>query len=213
MSTTPSPLATSLGMSPLTSSITSSILGGAGAGLFQQPTNTNGTTSSTGSSNSTGSSSTQRTLTPYQSSLQQPLSQYIMQLMQNPQAAVAPFANQARNNINDNYSGLADSLRQQFLGNGGGASGKYGTALAGANVQRLGQLSNSDSGFAQTAAQLPLQGAGLAEQFLGQNFGQTTNGTQTGSTSSNGTSSQTSSTGNPLLTGLGSILSLFAGGL
>lgn len=163
-----------------------------GAGFGSTSASTSGTSSTTGTQS--GTQSTQRTLTPYQSSLQQPLSQYIMQLMQNPQAAVAPFANQARNNINDNYTGLADSLRQQFLGNGGGASGKYGTALAGANVQRLGQLSNSDSGFQQTAAQLPLTAAGLAQQFLGMDFGQTSS--TSGSSGSDTTANQTTSSNN-----------------
>jgi len=43
----------------------------------------------------------------------------------------------------------------------------------------LGALQGVDTSAAMTAATLPLSGAQLAEQLLGQNFGQTTTGAST----------------------------------
>lgn len=192
--------------SPLTTGLADAMLGGATAGLLNQPTNTSGTSSS--STSSSGSSSTQKTLTPYQTALQGPLYEYLINLITNPSQTVAPFLNQARNQVNDNYTGLADSLRQQFLSTGGGTSGKYGLALGSANNQRIGQLSNADSTFANTAATLPLQASSLATNLLGLNFGSTSS---TGSnSSSSGNTQQTQSSGNPVLTGIAGLLSSLA---
>lgn len=156
----------------------------------------NSSTSSNQNSNfsTSGSTNTQRTLTPYQSAIQAPLFSYISNLMTNPGAAIAPFQVQARNNVNANYNGLADSLRQQFLGStGGGGSGKFGMALASGNLKRLSQLSDVDNQFAQTAAQLPLQASSIAQALLGMNFGQTTDTSATGSQQTQGTSKTSSS--------------------
>jgi len=120
---------------------------------------------------------------------------------------VAPAASAAREGINANYSGVADTLRQQFLGGGGGgASGKAGDAGLTSDLARRGQIASSDTGFAQTAAMLPLTAAGLAQNLLGTNLGSTNTGTTTTSgaanTSTAGTSAgTTASTGSSSQTG------------
>lgn len=123
----------------------------------------------------------------------------------NPQEFVAPAASAAREGINQNYTGVADSLRQNFMsGGGGGASGKFGGAALSTDLARRGALANSDANFAATAAALPVTAAGLSENFLNTNLGQTsagtsaTTGTGTTGTTTTGTSTtsgQSSSTG------------------
>ncbi len=155
--------------------------------LSNSPANRTTTSTGTSTQNQSGTSNYNRTLTPYQSALQSPLFGYISNLMTNPQAAVAPFQQAGRDQVSSNYNGLADSLRQQFLSTGGGKSGKYGMALAQGNLQRLGQLSNVDNSFAQTAAQLPLTASNLATNLLGMNFGGTSSTSSTGSGANNQT--------------------------
>ena len=68
---------------------------------------------------------TSRVLTPEQLAAQTQLTQVIHALATNPEQFLAPSQNKARNDVNSNYSGLADSLRQQFMANpGGGSTGK-----------------------------------------------------------------------------------------
>ncbi|HLG99820.1 MAG TPA: hypothetical protein VKX49_26155 [Bryobacteraceae bacterium] len=113
--------------------------------------------------------------------------------MANPQSTVQPFQQQAANQINQNYNGLADSLRQQFLSTGGGSSGKYGMALAQANLQRAGQLAGNDTSFQQTAASLPLEASQIAQALLGMNFGQTSQTSASGNQQQTGASNTSSS--------------------
>src|SRR5579862_536731 len=126
-------------------SFLSSFLGGS-AGFSDQTTNTsqqfNQNTNT--SSNATGSQS--KTLTPYQSALHGPLFQYIMNAMTpaGAEATIAPYTAAARDATSNTYSGLADTLRQQFLSTGNGQSGKFGTALVQGNLQRLGALQGVD---------------------------------------------------------------------
>jgi len=153
---------------------------GGGIGFNDSGTNTSSNTNTTQNLNTSNTGTTTKNLTPFQSILTGPLSSTIMQLMTNPQGFVAPFKAAARDATNNTYAGLGDTLRQQFMGTtGGGQSGKFGMALAGGNLQRLSDLAKSDNSFDQTAAELPLSGAQLAEQMLGQNFGQTTTGSST----------------------------------
>src|SRR5690242_277474 len=119
-----------------------------GAGFSNQSTNTSSQFQQNQNFNQTGTTS--RNLTPYQTQLQGPLFDYIRSLMLDPTKAVAPFQAGARNNVNENYSGLSDSLRNQFLSTGGGKSGKYGMAATAGTISRLRDLSNVDTGFAQT---------------------------------------------------------------
>ncbi len=160
--------------------------------LFSQATtgNSAGTTNTSGATSDT----TAKVLSPEQQKAQGSISQVIQALTKNPQAFLAPAQNQARNNVNENYGGVADSLRQQFMGGtGGGASGKYGTAALRSDLARRGQLSGVDSTFASEAAMLPVTAAGLAQNLLGVNMGTTSTGKTagTGSTTQTGTSTTT----------------------
>lgn len=201
------------GKSGLTAgNVGNSALGGLGAAFLQQPTNTttSGSSNSSGNASQAGTGTTTRNLTPYQDQLQSPLFKLISGLMTNPQATIAPFQNQARENVNQNYSGIGDTLRKKFLSTGGGESGKFGDALIGSDVSRRSDLSKVDNDYSQLGAQLPITAAGLAQQFLGQNFGQTTTNSQVGNSTnqSQNQSTTTQNSGNPLLTGLGTFASL-----
>ncbi len=111
-----------------------------------------------------------------------------------PKGFLAPAQNQARENVDQNYGGVADSLRQQFM-SGEGSSGKYGTAALKSDLARRGQLSGVDSAFAQTAAMLPITAAGLSQNLLNTNLGTTSAGTTGGTTATTqaGTSATTGS--------------------
>jgi hypothetical protein len=136
---------------------------------------------------------TTRTLTPDQLAAQTQLTQIIHALATNPQQFLAPAQNKGRNDVNDNYSGLADSLRQQFMGTtSGGSSGKFGTAALAGDLARRKSLSDVDQSFATQAAQAPLTAASLSENLLGMNMGQSTTGVTTGGSS--GTTTGTGST-------------------
>ena len=164
------------------------LLGGASFGASSQQTSNQFNQNQ----NQNFNTSTARTLTPYQTSLQPSLFSLVNSAMTNPQSYLAPFKQQARDATSSTYSGLADTLRQQFLGTtGGGQSGKFGTALAQGNLQRLGALQGVDTSFAEQASQLPFSAAQIAQSLLGMNFGSTSSGSSTGTTS--GTSSGTSS--------------------
>lgn len=74
---------------------------------------------------------------------------------------------------------------------GGGASGKYGKAALSTDLARRGELSKVDNSFNQQAAALPLTAAQLMQQFLGMDFGETTQGASTGTTAATGTTATT----------------------
>ena len=170
---------------------------------FGQTGTSTGTSTGTQTATGTQAGTTARVLSPEQQQAQTQLSKIITSLSSNPKAFLAPAQNSAREGVNANYGGLADSLRQQFLTGGGGSSGKYGTAALKADLARRGQLSDVDNSFSSQAALLPLTAAGLAQNLLGINLGTsttgtssstgTTSGTTTGTTSSSGTSSTTGS--------------------
>jgi hypothetical protein len=123
-------------------------------------------------------------LTPAQLQAQSQLTQVIHALSTNPQQFLAPAQNTARNQVNDNYSGVGDALRQQFMANtGGGSTGKFGTAELQSDLARRKSLSDVDTTFAQAAASAPITAANLSTQLLGMNMG------TTGATSNTGTSS------------------------
>ncbi len=104
--------------------------------------------------------------------------------LQNPQAAVNPARMAARSQVNQNYSGLPDRVRQKFLTTGGGGSGKSGQAILAGETGRAGALANVDQEAQQQAAELPLTATQLAEAFLGINMGQNTTTTGSGTSSS-----------------------------
>ncbi len=136
-----------------------------------------------------GTSSTTAAKLPQQLATAPDIFSTLHQYLQNPQAAVNPARMAARSQVNQNYSGLADRVRQKFLTTGGGGSGKSGQAILAGETGRAGALSNVDTEAQQQAAELPLTATQLAEAFLGINMGQSTTGTQTQSGTSSGTES------------------------
>ncbi len=161
--------------------------------LFGQKTNT--TQTQTGTTTGGTSGSTSKVLSPYQQAVQPQLFQIIQALSKNPQQFLAPQQGRARNQVNEDYAGTPDALREQFLSGGGGeGSGKYGKAVLSSDLARRGKLADVDSSFAGQAAQLPLTAAQLAQQFLGLNFGETNNGT-TEATSTGGAAGTVDTTG------------------
>lgn len=136
--------------------------------------------STSGSTTGQTSGTTSRTLTPFQTQLQAPVYAQIMQQLQDPSAGVEPFRVAARNKVNANYTGLADSLRQQFFSTGGGGSGKYGQAVLQGDLARRGALSNVDQQAQESAAANQINWQQLAQGLLGMNFGSTSSGSSSG---------------------------------
>lgn len=189
----------SKGPSTTETSSTSDIL----SQLFSQLTNTSNTSnaSTTGSTTESGTTSggtsgtTSRNLAPQQYQMLPQLSSLIQQLATDPKSFVAPSQEAAREEVNGNYSGVGDALRQQFMtGGGGGGSGKYGKAALQSDLARRGALSQADVTANANAAMLPLTAAQMMQQFLGIDFGSSTNSNST-ATSTGGTQSAQSSTG------------------
>lgn len=144
--------------------------------------------------NGTQSGSTTKVLTPEQLKAQTQLAQTIHALATNPDQFLAPAKNNARNDVNDNYSGLADSLRQQFMGTtGGGGSGKFGMVATQADLGRRKALSDVDTQFDLAKSSAPLTAAQLSQQLLGLNMGTTSTGTTANTGTSDGTTTSTGS--------------------
>jgi hypothetical protein len=175
--------------------LSSLIGGGGGLGFNDSSTSSNTNTNQNSNANTNTSGSTQRTLTPFQNSIQAPLFNYVTNAMTpaGAEATIAPYTAAARDSTSQNYSGLADMLRQQFLGTGGGNSGKFGSALVQGNLARLGALQGVDTAGQEQAAQLPLEASSIASGLLGMNFGQTTTGASSSTSATTGTSSTKSS--------------------
>ena len=137
---------------------------------------------------------TSRVLTPEQLAAQTQLTQVIHALATNPEQFLAPSQNKARNDVNSNYSGLADSLRQQFMANpGGGSTGKYGTAALSSDLARRKSLSDVDTTFDVAKASAPITAANLSTQLLGMNMGTTSAGTTQNTGTSSGVNTGTGS--------------------
>lgn len=151
-----------------------------------------------------------KTLSSEQAAIQPSIYSVLQNYMMNPQAAVNPARMAARNQVNNDYSGLADQVRQQFMTTGGGSSGKAGQAQLQGDIGQAGALANVDNSAAQQAAALPLTAEQLAAQFLGINMGQTSSGSATGQTANQGTSSSNTSGFSASVSPL-SILGGFAG--
>ncbi len=146
-------------------------------------------TSSQFQNSMTGTSDTNRNLLPEQAQTAPDIFATLHRYLMDPQAAVNPARLAARNQVNQNYSGLADRVRQKFLTTGGGGSGKSGQAMLQGELGRTGALSTVDQAAQEQAATLPLTATQLAEAFLGINLGEKTDvnqqqsGTSSGSTS------------------------------
>lgn len=143
----------------------------------------------TGTSSSSGTSDTNANKLSEQLQSAPDIFATLHQYLMNPQAAVNPARMAGRQQVNQNYSGLADRVNQKFLTTGGGKSGKSGQAVLQGELGRAGDLSDVDMQAQQQAATLPLTAAQLAEAFLGINMGSNTTGSQTGTTTQSGTSS------------------------
>lgn len=156
-----------------------------------QSSNTSGSYTNTGTTaqqgQTAGTASTAKTLTPFQQNLQNPLFSYASTLLSNPTSVTAPIAAQNRDQTSGTYSGLADSLRQQFAsGTSGGGSGKYGQAVLQGNLARAGSLNQADLTAGTNAVQAQSAGSQLGANLLSQDFGSTSN--QQGTTSGTATS-------------------------
>ncbi len=137
----------------------------------------------------TGSSDTNRNLLPEQAQTAPDIFATLHRYLTDPEAAVNPARMAARNQVNQNYSGLADRVRQKFLTTGGGQSGKSGQAMLQGELGRTAGLSDVDMAAQQQAATLPLTATQLAEAFLGINLGEKTDVNQQQSGTSSGSSS------------------------
>ncbi len=112
-----------------------------------------------------------KTLLPEQSSVLGLLSDTIQGKLTQPQAGLEPLKTQARQQVNDIYSGGWQGLRDKMLGSGGGRSGKFGMAARNMEQARLGQLSALEPQFANLALQQEQLGSSLAAALLGMDFG------------------------------------------
>lgn len=166
--------------------------------MTQNSSTSNGSQSTTGSSTTAGTNDgkTSQTLSPEQQATQPMLFKTIQQLMTDPDSFYKDQQDQARNNDNDNFAGVDDALRSQFLTGGGGeGSGKYGKAVLSSDLARRSKLSDTDTSFAIQKANAPITAAQMAQAFLGLNFGQENKGT-TGATTTNGATTATTDTTN-----------------
>lgn len=162
-----------------------------GGGYSSQDTSSQFQNSGTTSGTTSGTGTTAAIKTPDQMQSGADIFAALHKYLSDPNAAVNPSRVIARNQVNQNYSGLADRTRQKFLTTGGGQSGKMGQAMLAGEVGRSGGLANVDMAAQEQAAQLPMTAAQLAEAFLGINMGQTTTGNTTtaGLTTNQGTGS------------------------
>lgn len=170
---------------------------------------------STAQNSAVNSSTTRRDLTPEQQAAMATLSRFSGDLMQNPLAGLEGLKASAGNQINSNYAGALDAIKAKLLANGGGASGKFQRAVRGTELARIGDLSGLEGQFAQMGSQRQLAGAGLAQNLLGMDFGQTTQGQASNIASTSGTSrnygtgvAPGSAAGGALTGGLGALSSI-----
>lgn len=159
---------------------------GIGGGYSSQ--NTSNAFQNTGTTS--GTSATSATKLPDQLATAPDIFAVLHKYLTDPQSAVNPARMQARNQVNSDFAGSADRIRQKFLTTGGGGSGKSGRAILDSELARSGKLADVDNSAAVEAAQLPLSATQLAEAFLGINMGQSSTGDQTTTQSGTSTGSQ-----------------------
>jgi hypothetical protein len=144
-------------------------------------------TSSNTSGTTTGTGTTTQNLNGAQTGALGNVSDLASTLIDNPTKNLQPLQTAAVNKVNAGFSSTLPSLRAALLSAGGDASGKFGNAVAGANMARIGQIADTNTSFANMALQQQNQGASLAMQLLNHIFGSTTTGTS--STNNVGSSS------------------------
>jgi hypothetical protein len=128
-------------------------------------------------------------LLPQQQAVLDPLTNYALQLLQNPGASLAPLYDLTRSRINEQYAQAPQALAQRFLAHGGAQSGKFGRAARETELARMSQLGALDQDFASKVLEMQGRGASLAQNLLSMAFGEQ-GGT---SMSTLGTSSSTQS--------------------
>jgi len=147
-------------------SVGSSILGGVLAGGSKKQTQES-------------TSTTKQILTDEQKAIMSQFSSLLGNRLSDPSAGTAPIRTAARNSINNNYSGAVDAIRTKMLSAGQGASGKFGRAMMGSELSRLGDLSDYENTFSKYLLDRSDSTLSLAQQFLGQQFETQTKGTGT----------------------------------
>lgn len=171
------------------------LLGAASGGVAQrtqkQSSDWKQSTETSQSQSYHGGSSVRRTLLPQQQAVLDPLATYALNMLRNPAAQLAPIYGHARSAVNAQYANAPSALAQRFLAHGGAASGKYGLAARGIELERLAQLSQLEQGFAREQLAQQANAAALAQNLLSMAFGQET--TNYGSSAASGYSSQSGS--------------------
>lgn len=103
--------------------------------------------------------------------------------MNDPGAGLEPLRAAARTGVNSTYSGAEDTIAGKLLTHGG-RSGKFGKAVMGTELARLGELGGVDMDFSRLMLEQQDRGSSLAERLLGIAFenegGTTSTGSQSG---------------------------------
>lgn len=176
-----------------------------------------GTQSST--TGQSGKSSTRRALTPEQQMLMPKLSGYGTSLIDNPGAGLEPIRAGLKAGVNTRYAGAPQAIADKMLAFGGtGKSGKFGRAVRGSEMSRLGEQGGVDNSIAGMMLNRQDQGSQILQSLLGINFGQDTetSGTSTmnGTSMAPGDATAGALTGgtNAMLAQLSALMSLMQGG-
>lgn len=107
------------------------------------------------------------------------LAPHIMGQINNPAQGLDGLRVAGREQINQDYAGVPDMLAAKYGRNAGqGASGKFGSAAAGAEFNRLSQFAGLEQQLLQAALQRQDVGVQNAMQLLNLGRGQTNSGTQ-----------------------------------
>lgn len=121
-----------------------------------------------------------RILTPEQQEANTLFMNYGRNLLENPEADLAPFKTAALSGVDQSFSALPDRIMQNFAQRGMRTSGKLLTRLSELDVKRAGALAGVENDFARMKIDRRDQGAQSLLQLLGMNFGSESTGTQSG---------------------------------
>jgi hypothetical protein len=142
--------------------------------------------------NSFGTTSQRRYLSEGQQSVMGDTQAMIQRLMQNPQEFVAPARTSTINSVNNNFANAGQMIRGKFMQGGGNRSGKAGRANREVEMNRLGQINDTNLGFDQKALDLQQLAAQLGLNFANINLG--SDGTATSQVNSTGSTNSNSKT-------------------
>lgn len=165
-------------------------------------------------SSAANSNTIRRDLTDEQRTALQQLFGFGSGLVQNPMSGLEAIKSAALNQTNSNYGGVMDALKAKLLASGQAASGKFARGARATELARIGDISGLEGQFAQMGNQRQLAGAGILQNILGMNFGETSTGqaSNVGATSNQGRNWGTgvapgSAAGGALSGGLGALSS------